>query len=177
MFWNVIKLRFKILYIRTIRLQWHQAGLTMTSQWFRFLLRRCSSDQGSPSSCKCGGSSLAGTEAFWPCHYSSTPASPQLGRVGQFHESEGEIKITHWQYTLSYHLWQAMISVMGPLHAVVLHQAVVKSGLKLDIIITRPHIISADHQLVTHLQDVTDAVTQNKRVCWFMHSGILQESR
>ena len=102
LFWNVIKLRFKILYIRTIRLQWHQAGLTMTSQWSRFLHRRCSSDQGSPSSCKCGGSSLAETEASWPCHYSSTRASPQQGRVCQFHESEGEIKITRWQHISSF---------------------------------------------------------------------------
>ena len=58
-----------------------------------------------------------------------------------------------------------MISVVGSFHAIILHQAVVKGGLKLDIIITRPHIISADYQLVTHLQDVTDAVTQNKRMC------------
>ena len=62
-------------------------------------------------------------------------------------------------------LGKAMISVVRPLHAVVLHQTVVKSGLKLDIIITRPHIISTDHQLVTHLHDVTDAVTQNKGMC------------
>ena len=58
-----------------------------------------------------------------------------------------------------------MISVVGPFHAIVLHQAVVKGGLKLDIIITRPHMISIDYQLVTYLQDVTDAVTQNKRMC------------
>ena len=52
-----------------------------------------------------------------------------------------------------------MISVVRPFHAIILHQAVIESGLKLDINITT-HIIRSVHQLATHLQaDVTDAVT------------------
>ena len=58
-----------------------------------------------------------------------------------------------------------MISVVGPFHAIVLHQAVVKSGLKSDIIYhnqTTNNQLSFN-QLLTHLQaDVTDAVTSDK---------------
>ena len=59
-----------------------------------------------------------------------------------------------------------MISVLGSFHAIVLHQAVVKGGLKLDIIYynqTTNNKLSFNQQL-THLQaDVTDAVTSEDK--------------
>ena len=136
----------------------------MTSQLFRFLHRRCSSDQGSPSSCKCGGSSRAETEASWPCHYSSTRASPQQEQVCQFHES-GEKKNILDILTETFDLlpWADNDIHNGafPCHSSPSSSCQGRPEVRHCNTQTTPH--TTHNQLVTHLQaDVTDAVTRDK---------------
>ena len=85
-----IKLSFKILSGLSDCLSRHQAVHNALS---KSLPRCCWADQGSPRTCRCGGSSPAENPASWPCHCSSTPASPPQAQACQFHGSAGEIGI------------------------------------------------------------------------------------
>ena len=114
-----IKLRFKILSSGLSDcIARHQAVHNALS---KSLPRCCSSDQGSPRTCKCGGSSRAEIPASWPCHCSSTLASPQRARACQFHGSAGETRVILLPKNMFHHLGKAVISVVWPLNSIILH--------------------------------------------------------
>ena len=137
-----IKLRFKILSGLSDCISRHQVVHNALS---KSLPRCCSSDQGSPRTCKCGGSSRAEIPASWPCHCSSTLASPQRARACQFHGSAGETRVILLPKNMFHHLGKAVISIVWPLNSIIFHQAVVKGTLKLD-----KYYQSTHNQLITN---------------------------
>ena len=98
--------------------------------------------RGIPTTCNSWGSSPGGSPASSPCRYSSTRASPPRAWVCQSRESAADIDSEETFsdcWPLLYYLGQTVVTIVWPLHTIVLHHTIIKGSLETNVLQDSPH--------------------------------------